>query len=303
MATLARTVAEVHRSGVVHDGLTVAAVLVDEHGRPVLAGFGGARATTSPIDRRVDVVALTTMARSLLDDLGRAPDSDEARRRRRLDRILRRHDLDAALDLSERLASVVRQIGPSADEFATDEQDGGLDGGLIHAPTDQGNHSGPGTSDRALRARVRARSSGPDRRSVLAAGLVGSAMLVGTVALAWSALTGPTADESATVPTTTPGAPEVAVGGFAYRVGRPGDVAVVRACRGELSVWLLRPSSGALYQFDVPSGEEAAPDVGPVAAQPLRFAPGATDLAVHRVLDCDHVHLLLRDGGAIEVGD
>ena len=66
-------------------------------------------------------------------------------------------------------------------------------------------------------------------------------------------------------------------------------------CDGQVSVWLLRPSTGGLYRFD-----ELA-DAGPVSTAPLRYAPGATGLSVHRVLDCDHVHLELPGDTHVEV--
>ena len=282
MSTLARTIAEVHRAGVVHGAVTSSAVLVDDRGLPVIRDFGRARRVSGPDDEADDVVALVVLTTALMADLGRAPDSDEARRRRRLGRMLRRCEPTSAIDFSEELASTIRQFGSVDVEEAPDQ---------VGPP-------GATTSDRALRARIRARGTG--RRNLSRTGFVGLAALValaGWLLADWTTDDSPITLQPPVAPAPEPGAPEVVHDGSVYRVGRPGDVAVVRSCAGELSVWLLRPSTGALYRFDDPSA-----DGGPVAVEPIQLATGGTDLTVQRVLDCDRLHLILPGGDEIEVG-
>ncbi len=288
-ALLARTVAEVHRAGVVHGRLADDAVLVDDDGRPVLRGFGAARRSDrSAGDTSRDGDDLRRLLLSVATGLGRAPDGPEARRRRHLVRTLRRADGLAAVDLSDRLAVLLRRLDADAPATEAPTADADRLAGLDRPTTL--------AAERSLRARVRARPTGPSRASLV--GLAGGTVVVVALALGLLLRSGPGSPPigpTVVDPTGTPGAPEVAVAGFAYRVGLPGDVAVVRDCAGVPSVWLLRPSTGALYRFDDLAGAD------PVATAPLRYAPGATGLSVHRVLDCDHVHLELPGHGHLEV--
>lgn len=302
-AMAARTLAEVHRAGVVHGRIGPDAVLVDSAGLPVLRGFASARRTTgderSDGDaRQADVAALRDLLVDLVRSADRPVDGREVRHRRRVVRSLRhRDDLDA-VDLSDRLAGVVRRLeldgtAPTGTGNSTEPTDEPLP-----ATIDLLDRPSPQATERSLRARVRARPTGPSRASLvgLATGSVAVvALVLGLMLRSGSGTppTGPTVVDPAGVP----GAPEVAVAGFAYRVGLPGDVAVVRDCAGVPSVWLLRPSTGALYRFDDLAGAD------PVSTAPLRYAPGATGLSVHRVLDCDHVHLELPGDAHLEVAD
>jgi len=288
MALLSRTVAEVHRSGVVHRSLGPSAVLVDPHDRPVLRGFTHARHSTDPADQAIDVTALRSLATGLLTELGRAPDGDEVRGRRRVSRVIRKAGDGSALDLSEHLVRTLRALGHGGHAPGRRPEPGPLHEGATG--------SGAAAADRVLRARVRARSTGPDRRALvgLASGLAVVVVLAAAALAGWPR-SDSVADGPTVLPTTVVGSPEVIHHGSVYRVGRPGDVAVLRTCDGQASVWLLRPSTGGLYRFD-----ELA-DAGPVSTAPLRYAPGATGLSVHRVLDCDHVHLELPGDTHVEV--
>lgn len=306
MATLARTVAEVHRAGVAHGSLTPGAVLVDDRGRPVLRDFGRARRITTPDEGRHDVTGLVDLTETLMAQLERAPDSEEARRRRRLRRSLRRSEPTSAIDLSDRLASTVRPFDADGQGTSGQETDGD------HRPDPDDPVPVQPTSDRALRARVltRVRATRPDRRIRLAAatGLLGVLMGAGWL------LAGdqdradpppeagrPAAGTSTATPDSLPvpptGSPEVVHDGWTYRVGLPGDVAVLRSCEGQASVWLLRPSTGDLYRFD------HLAEADPVSTAPLRHDPGATDLSVHRAGDCDHLRLGFPDGTHVELTD
>ena len=81
--------------------------------------------------------------------------------------------------------------------------------------------------------------------------------------------------------------------GARYQLGLPGDIAVIRTCDGQSHAWLLRPSTGAIYRFDVWAEEETA------TTRPIRMVIDAVDLVLMRSLGCTDVHARTADGDSI----
>ncbi len=113
-ASLSRTVAEVHRAGIVHGAISLPVLLVDELGRPVLAGFGTASRSTSPDARALDAGDLVSLLKVLVDRLPGSADSSESRNRRRTGRLLDDLDGSAPIDISDGLTGLVRSFGSGA---------------------------------------------------------------------------------------------------------------------------------------------------------------------------------------------
>ena len=81
--------------------------------------------------------------------------------------------------------------------------------------------------------------------------------------------------------------------GAHYQLGLPGDIAVIRTCDGQSHAWLLRPSTGAIYRFDVWAEEETA------TTRPIRMVADAVDLVLMRSLGCTDIHARTADGDSI----
>ena len=81
--------------------------------------------------------------------------------------------------------------------------------------------------------------------------------------------------------------------GAHYQLGLPGDIAVIRTCDGQSHAWLLRPSTGAIYRFDVWAEEESA------TTRPIRMVADAVDLVLMRSLGCTDIHARTADGDSI----
>ena len=81
--------------------------------------------------------------------------------------------------------------------------------------------------------------------------------------------------------------------GARYQLGLPGDIAVIRTCDGQSHAWLLRPSTGAIYRFDVWAEEETA------TTRPIRMVADAVDLVLMRSLGCTDIHAQTADGDSI----
>ena len=81
--------------------------------------------------------------------------------------------------------------------------------------------------------------------------------------------------------------------GARYQLGLPGDIAVIRTCDGQSHAWLLRPSTGAIYRFDVWAEEETA------TTRPIRMVADAVDLVLMRSLGCTDIHARTADGDSI----
>jgi len=110
-ASLSRTVAEVHRAGIVHGSISLPVVLVDDLGRPVLTGFATASRSTSPDARTLDAGELISLLKVLVERLPGASDSSESRNRRRTSRLLDDLDGSPPVDISDGLTSLARSFG------------------------------------------------------------------------------------------------------------------------------------------------------------------------------------------------
>jgi hypothetical protein len=295
-AALAATVADLHALGIVHGRIDPSHVIVGPDGRPLLCSFSGATVG------------------------GRAAPS-------------------GASDVAEGFGDPRHQPGepvpPTADVYAV--------GVLIRFLLDRGGgrsrpHAGRRRSlasvarrataiephrrpmARDLAAQLGAGRPLPRRPAIVAAGVGGALLLLGTLALAVFArgraaprddvqvsATGvgapPPPTTSAPAPTTPPGpAPEVvgpnlvAVGADRYEAGAPGDQVVLGDwdCDGEATVALLRPGTGEVFVFDSwpTAGHDRTIPPTTVVSEPVRAAADDSDR--------DHCPDLVveRDGGA-----
>lgn len=89
--------------------------------------------------------------------------------------------------------------------------------------------------------------------------------------------------------------PTIDYQGRQYRLGRAGDLAVVRECDGVTLPWLLRPSTGELYRFDGWAGQKF------VDAVRVREIDGATGLRVVTGAVCDQIHIEVADGSEVVI--
>ena len=155
---------------------------------------------------------------------------------------------------------------------------------------------GPAGSDRTIRARVRSAPTGPSQ--LAAAGFMATGLLIlaaATIAFFLSRGTGEPPPEPP--PLVMEGGPVVTYLGTSYRIGRPGDVSVVRSCDGRATAWLLRPSTGAIYSFEAWATDEM------VIADPIRIVLGGQSLRLAHSLGCTDVHVETTDGRSVPLTD
>ena len=151
-------------------------------------------------------------------------------------------------------------------------------------------------SDRTIRARVRSAPTGPSQ--LAAAGFMATGLLIlaaATIAFFLSRGTGEPPPEPP--PLVMEGGPVVTYMGTSYRIGRPGDVSVVRSCDGQATAWLLRPSTGAIYRFEAWATDEM------VIADPIRIVLGGQSLRLAHSLGCTDVHVETTDGRSVPLTD
>ena len=151
-------------------------------------------------------------------------------------------------------------------------------------------------SDRTIRARVRSAPTGPSQ--LAAAGFMATGLLIlaaATIAFFLSRGTGEPPPEPP--PLVMEGGPVVTYMGTSYRIGRPGDVSVVRSCDGQATAWLLRPSTGAIYRFEAWATDEM------VIADPIRIVIGGQSLRLAHSLGCTDVHVETTDGRSVPLTD
>tara|TARA_B100000809_G_scaffold156643_1_gene153971 strand:+ start:408 stop:1559 length:1152 start_codon:yes stop_codon:yes gene_type:complete len=151
-------------------------------------------------------------------------------------------------------------------------------------------------SDRTIRARVRSAPTGPSQ--LAAAGFMATGLLIlaaATIAFFLSRGTGEPPPEPP--PLVMEGGPVVTYMGTSYRIGRPGDVSVVRSCDGQATAWLLRPSTGAIYKFEAWATDEM------VIADPIRIVLGGQSLRLAHSLGCTDVHVETTDGRSVPLTD
>ena len=334
-ASLSRTVAEVHRAGIVHGSISLPVVLVDELGRPVLAGFGTASRSTSPDARTLDAGDLVSLLRVLVDRLPGPADSSESRNRRRTGRLLDDLDGSPPVDISDGLTGLVRSFGSGAtDQTAAvvepreaesdvdpdqatlggqptpadrpSDEEGRPEGDSAQEDPDTAERraSGGGRddgqnaagSDRTIRARVRSAPTGPSQ--LAAAGFMATGLLILAAAtVAFFLSRGTDEPPAEPPPLVMEGGPVVTYLGTSYRIGRPGDVSVVRSCDGRATAWLLRPSTGAIYSFEAWATDEM------VIADPIRIVLGGQSLRLAHSLGCTDVHVETTDGRSVPLTD
>ncbi len=241
------TLQRIHGSGVVHNRIEASHVLLDDHGRPTLCGFGDA--TTDGRSARSDVIALAALIVESLSDEdpdreGPAPTHPERRSdRQRLVRYLA-SIADEAVDPVPDLGTVletVRRLSPGAT--------------LGLAPLAD-----------APRARPRRRRRRRATKLVACIGLaVTAAVVVGLSAPGLPTLTGAspsglgaetheadTDPADPTDPSVPEDAPTVELDGSLFRIGRVGDIAIARSvgCAPVASVYVLRPETEMLWVFN-----------------------------------------------------
>ena len=342
-ASLSRTVAEVHRAGIVHGSISLPVVLVDQLGRPVLAGFGTASRSTSPDARALDAGDLVSLLKVLVDRLPASADSSESRNRRRTSRLLDELDGSPPVDISDGLAGLARSFGSGAtdgvaeavepqearsdgdpDQAAPEGQSAPADrpsdeegpqvvdstqedpGAAARGPSGAGQGDGRGNgrgdgqnasgSDRTIRARIRSAPTGPGRLATAGFMATGVA-IVAAAAIAFFLSRGTVEPPVEPPPLVMEGGPVVTYLGISYRIGRPGDVAVVRSCDGQATAWLLRPSTGAIYRFETWAADEMA------IADPIRIVLGGRSLRLAHSLGCTDVHVETTDGRSVPLTD
>lgn len=247
--SLAATVADLHRRGVVHGAIEPSHVLLDSLGRPVLCSFGRAQLVgppgAGPARPSDDVCALG----ELLADLVGRPDDPELVPSRRFGRRHEQHLHGDVLTLADHARAHDATIRPSAAALASALAD---------------------LAPEATAVRPRRRRWSTVGITVLA-GAAGVAA-IGTSVIGASA--GPDATRSTTTIATRAAAPTVELAGRRYEVGRAGDRAHVAhwRCDGDRQVILVRPTTGEVFLFDdVPAaGEERA-------VPAFVEIPGATD--------------------------
>ena len=149
-----------------------------------------------------------------------------------------------------------------------------------------------GVAERELRDRILSAPSGIGRWLVAVAATVACVALAAALFVVFQV-----ADEEQPPPLppvlVTDEGPVLIYEGARYQLGLPGDIAVIRTCDGQSHAWLLRPSTGAIYRFDVWAEEELA------TTRPIRMVIDAVDLVLMRSLGCTDVHARTADGDSI----
>jgi hypothetical protein len=294
VAAVASTLADLHDLGLVHGRIEAGHVLVGDHGRPVLCGFGAGLPPARPED---DVAALGSLLVELVGDGGEEePIPDHRWRRRRRWSGWNRRSL---LLLADQACAEPATRRPSARRFAASIAE--LAPPLPHdsptadpAPTPEG--VDPMASLRA--SSLVSHRERPVGVPAIVLALVGIVVLAaGLQRLHAPGRSGrpitsvdPASGETATTRATSPptaehsdprehtGAPleagELTVAGTRYRLGLPGDEVLVDDwdCDGTATPALLRPSTGEVFVFPrwIESGE--------TTVSPILQVAGADDL-------------------------
>ena len=273
-AAVASTLADLHQLGVVHGRIDASHVLVGDHGRPVLCGFGDGSTPASPED---DVSALGTLLVGLLgsdDDGEPIPD-----RRWRLRRTWSGWERRALLLLADQACAEPASHRPSARRLAAAITESvpslvrppipsavGIDAPSVAFDPDV-------DPIESLRASMLVGvGEGAPRPRALMLGVLG-ALLIVVAGLRMQAGDAEPMAERLTAPTPPSTSPEarpatptttdqvrtavpvagslLEVGGRRYRVGQEGDELLVEDwdCDGTPTPALLRPATGEVYVF------------------------------------------------------
>ena len=283
-AGVASTLADLHDLGIVHGRLDESHVLLGEHGRPVLCGFGDGEPPARPED---DVAALG----GLLDRWLGADDAGEPipDRRWRGHRPWDGWDRRALLLLADQAVADPPTRRPTARRLAaaiTDAVPGSAR--VDDSPATSGGHPRGIDPMDPLRASAHLElpTAWASARTVIAVVVTLAALLVGVGGVRIHAnraapeasippvAAPPTTDEVARVEVRT-GIPVASTGleqgGRRYRVGQPGDEVLIDDwdCDGQATPALLRPSTGEVFVFP------RWIDEGTLAVQPEGQVAGA----------------------------
>lgn len=285
LRALARTCAAIerlHRLGWTHGRLEAQHVIVGARGRVQLCSFAAARPIGPPADTAADVAALLELCRAVAAELdGR--DRRDARTARRLRSLA--DELEASPDLD------ARRLIEALDALRRTPRRRGVCGTRPEGPWRRrrrplaGDPPTSGSIPRAVRTTaVTIALAGVATAAAVALPGAGSADPA-VVALPEdrSADSGdPDAPRAQAAP-----APTVVLDGRSYRVGLPGDRAVVGDwdCDGAATVRLLRPGTGELFEFGSPD-----PTGAPTTARVRSVHPGAVDLIAKTHPDADGCH-------------
>ena len=282
-AGVASTLADLHDVGIVHGRLDASHVLVGDHGRPVLCGFGDGEPPARPAD---DVAALGALLDRWLgtDDAGEPIPERRWWGRRGWDGWDRR----ALLLLADQAGADPPTCRPTARRLAAAIADAVPNGDRLDArPATTA--VGPAHLDPIERLRATAPFETPvawaAARKGLVAGVALAVLLVGAGAvrlLAERRSSGPSHHTAMPSGTTGEEPPDVRTGtrvasagleagGRHYRVGQVGDEVLIDDwdCDGDATPALLRPGTGEVFVF--PRWIE----VGTLAVEPEAQIAGA----------------------------
>jgi len=267
IAAVAATLADLHRLGLVHGRLDASHVLVCDHGRPVLCGFGDGSAAAGPED---DVAALGALLADLVGGDHELEPIPERRWRGR--QRWSGWDRRALLLLADQACAEPATRRPTARRLAASISDAVPD--LVRLAPPHGRpvdeHTGGSDGDETdpierLRASALVDT---ERRTVrprtIALAVAGAGLLVAGVM--WLGSEGPpnaaapAIDVEPSPTSSTAGEQHTAtavedsvltVGGRRYRVGQAGDEVLVEDwdCDGTSTPALLRPGTGEVFIF------------------------------------------------------
>jgi hypothetical protein len=309
VAGLAATLADLHALGIVHGRIDATHVLVGEHGRPILCGFG---AGDDPADPEDDVAAIGGL---LVDLLGTDEQGEPIPERRwRIHRPGTGWDRRALLLLADQAAAEPATRRPTARRLA-----GAIADVVPAAPVGRPSALEAGgdldQADPIERLRATAvvdepRSARPTRALVVA--VLSAALLVGAFvrllgdepAPSRTDLAAPPSSTGATpTPTRTVGSvggPDLHRDGRRYRVGQAGDELLVDDwdCDGDATPALLRPATGEVFVFPRWVAE------GSLAVEPVALVDGAQALlSEHDAGACPSLAVRTSTGHVVAVID
>ena len=281
VAGLAATLADLHTLGIVHGRVDATHVLVGEHGRPILCGFGAGGAASDPED---DVAAVGGL---LVDLLGTDEQGEPIPERRwRTHRVGTGWDRRALLLLADQAAAEPATRRPTARRLAAAIADV-VPGAPVERPSDPEPAGDREEADPIEQLRAMAVVDAPRWRpptGALVAALLSAALVVAALVRLLGdepARTHRVAPPSSTLATPAPTRTVASVGGSElrrdgrrYRVGQVGDELLVDDwdCDGDATPALLRPATGEVFVF--PRWVEE----GSLAVEPVALVHGAEAL-------------------------
>ena len=295
LAGVASTLADLHEMGIVHGRVDASHVLLGEHDRPVLCGFGDGRDPARPED---DVAAVGELLAELLGtDEAPEPIPDRRWRTRRWDGWERR----ALLLLADQATAEEPQRRPTARRLAAAIAEAVPAANTASRAAADDDHD----PDPIERLRPATDGSGPVRRApalgLAAAGAVLAVLAVGRLrASDPAALTAreveiPSAEVEVAAP--VPGSILVS-DGKRFRVGEEGDHLLVGdwRCDGQPTPAAFRPSTHEVFVFDHWAAEE------PLAVEATATVVDAVSMVAERGDDgCQQLSVETASGAAVPI--